>query len=202
MSLDRLQSFGRVRDVDVETHRVTVVVSTDDVGRDGMVIDQAGWLFDAYDRNPVVLWGHDDSQMPVARAIPSMRTLTDHDLTEVHEFDDGDPRAMDLFRKIQRGFVNATSVRWNPLQWEFRKARHDEAEEVLHFTSQELLESSYVSIPADPGALVIRATGGAVDRTLFLPELSPVEEARLETAAQLRRLADAFEGVIKQEVKA
>ena len=123
--MDRLESFGRVRAVDVENHRVTVVVSTDDVGRDGMVIDQAGWLFDAYDQNPTVLWNHEDEKPALAMAIPELRTLTEHALTEVHEFDDGDPVAMDLFRKIQRGFVRATSVRWNPLMWEFRKARHE-----------------------------------------------------------------------------
>ena len=38
---------------------------------------QAGWIFDNYDRNPVVLWGHDDRQLPVARAIPELRQRTD-----------------------------------------------------------------------------------------------------------------------------
>ena len=57
---------------------------------------------------------------------------------------------------IRGGFVSATSVRWDPQEWEWRKAkRHETEDEVLVFTKQELLESSYVTIPADPGALVL-----------------------------------------------
>ena len=192
--LDRLQTYGQIRAIDEDELRVQVVVSTGDVARDGMVIEQRGWVFDEYDRNPVVLWGHDDSEMPVARAIVSERVVTQNELIETHEFDSEDPRSRLLFSKIQRGFVNATSVRWDPVAWEWRK--HD-GDEVLVFTKQHLLESSYVSIPADPGALVVRADGESVDRESFRPEPDPIEEKRRIQMAELERLADALEGVIK-----
>jgi len=193
-ALDRLQSFGHIRAIDEEAKRATVVVSTGDVARDGMIIETAGWRFDAYDRNPVVLWGHDDSQMPVARAKAAERIVTSNELIETHEFDAEDSRAMELFSKIVRGFVNATSVRWNPLRWEFRKIA---GEEVLVFTDQELLESSYVAIPADPGALVVRAGGKEpIDPNQFRPEPSHAEVKRAVQEQELARLADALEGII------
>lgn len=193
--MDRLQTFGRIRQIDEDAKRVTVVVSTGDVARDGMIIEQSGWRFDAYDRNPVVLWGHDDSQMPVARSVVAERVVTTNELIETHEFDAEDTRAMELFRKVVRGFVNATSVRWNPLSWEFRKIA---GEEVLVFTGQELLESSYVAIPADPGALVVRAGASEpIDPDQFRSEPSPAEVKRQIQGQELARLADALEGIIK-----
>ncbi len=189
--LDRLQTFGQVRAIDEASKRVTVVVSTGDVARDEMIIDQAGWLFENYDRNPVVLWGHNDREMPVARAISSERVRTSNELIETHEFDAEDERAMLLFKKIQRGFVNATSVRWNPISWEWRKI---DGQEYLVFTKQELLESSYVSIPADPGALIVRAQDMApLDREQFRPHITPRE-------SPLERLAEALEPFRNKEI--
>ena len=96
---------------------------------------------------------------------------------------------------IRGGFVSATSVRWDPQEWEWRKAkRHETEDEVLVFTKQELLESSYVTIPADPGALVLRADSREpIDRSLFRPEPSPEELARSKSAARLEQFADALE---------
>jgi len=192
--LDRLQTFGQVREVDEALKRVKVIVSTGGVARDGMIIEQDGWRFASYDRNPVVLWGHDDSQLPVARAILSDRILTKTELIETHEFDADDERAMTLFRKIHRGFVNAASVRWNPINWEFRKVG---GEEVLVFTEQELLESSYVSIPSDPGALIVRAGGQSIDPEQFRPQPDAEQLKRQVQDAELLRLAESLEGVIK-----
>ena len=155
----RLQSFGRVRSINEEARRVQVVVSTGDLARDGAVIEQAGWVFDNYDRNPVVLWAHDDSQLPIARAIPAERVLTENELIETHEFATHSA-AEDTFRAVVGGFVSATSVRWLPGKTETRRIGD---RSVLVFTQgHELLESSYVPIPADPGCLVMRADGSAL----------------------------------------
>lgn len=168
--MDRLESFGLVRSIDAESRRVQVVVSTGDVARDEMIIDQRGWVFDHYDRNPVVLWAHDDHALPIARAIPALRVRTDNELIETHEFATH-PRAEEVWALVRDGFVNATSVRWNPISWQWEKR---DGQEYLVFTRQELLESSYVSIPADPGALVMRAGGGALDTARYRPNPAAV----------------------------
>lgn len=153
---EKLQTFGFVRSIDEEARRVQVVVSTGDIARDGAIIDQRGWVFTNYDRNPVVLWGHDDSQLPIARAIPAKRVLTENELIETHEFAQH-AAAEDIWQAVRGGFVNATSVRWLPGNTTIRQVN---GQSVLVFTEgHELLESSYVTIPADPGALVMRADG-------------------------------------------
>lgn len=154
--MERLQTFGRVRSIDEAQRRVQVVVSTGDLARDDAVIDQSGWVFGNYDLNPVVLWAHDDKSPPIAKAIPSQRVVTENELIEVHEFADH-PFADQIWNGVRGGFISATSVRWLPGETQMRKVGN---RSVLVFTKgHELLESSYVPIPADPGCLVVRADG-------------------------------------------
>ncbi len=196
-----LQSFGSVRAVDAETHRVTSVISTGGVARDEAVIEAAGWQFGNYDRNPVVLWQHNAEEPPFARTVEHL--TSDSELVARAEFDPDDEFGMSIFRKIQAGFINATSVRWLPLAFEWREAgKGKDKKQTLHFTSTELLEWSFVTIPADPSALIIRLGSGATldldayrspaEPTGEVPDLTPkVEPAR--TTADYTAVADLLE---------
>ena len=172
---DRLESHGYVHAIDLDNRRVTVVVSTGDIARDGAIIQQDGWNLGNYERNPVVLWGHDDHSLPIARTIST--TTGANELIQVHEFA-SHPRAQEVFDAVNGGFVNATSVRWTPGETEVRTISEGKNKrQVLVYTrGHELLEVSYVPIPADPGALVLRADGSRVDVADYLPRAEPVEE--------------------------
>lgn len=166
MFTDRLESFGYVRSSDEESRRVEVVVSSGDVARDGAVIDQSGWNLRNYERNPVVLWAHDDHSLPIARAVSTR--IDGDDMVQEHEFGKH-ARADEVFQAIRGGFVNATSVRWIPGETEVRTVgKGKDARNVLVFSrGHELLEVSYVPIPADPNALVLRADGSPLDLSAF-----------------------------------
>ncbi len=191
---EALRSYGLIRrdDIDESSHRVTAVISTEGIGRDGAVIHQDGWDFTHYDRNPVVLFGHDDASPPLARMVEHH---TDGDkLIATAEFDAEDEGAMRVFSKIQRKFINATSVRWNPLTWEFRDdeggddrgKRHDQPQQVLHFLTHELLEFSFVPIPADPNALIVRADGKPLETADFgKRDTAPPPEVKRTTRDEL-----------------
>lgn len=168
----RLQTFGLVRAIDEENRRVTVVAATGDIARDGAIIEVDGWDLRSYERNPVVLWAHNDRELPIARTVESR--IEPNALVQVHQFDTH-PRAEEVFQSVKGGFVNATSVRWNPGETEMRKVGN---RTVLVFTrGHELYETSYVPLPADPGAIVVRADGGALNIRDFAPqEAAPVEE--------------------------
>ena len=167
---DKLQTFGLLRDINIETGRVTAVISTGDVARDDAIIDPAGWDFANYDLNPVVLFQHNADAVPFARTVE--HGVAGDNLIATAEFDLEDPVGAAMFRKVSRGYINATSVRWLPKRWEYRKmGSGDQTREVLVFLEQELLEWSLVTIPADPKALIVRADGQPFDRTAFtLPE--------------------------------
>lgn len=167
----RLESYGYLRDVDAEAGRVTAIISTGDIARDGAIIDPKGWDFSNYDRNPVVLWMHDASSPPFARTVE--REAGEKKLTAVAEFDMDDPMGAEMFRKVKAGFVNATSVRWLPRKTEMVKVGKGKDErEVLVFREQELLEWSFVTIPADPKALIKRCDGADMDLSEFMSEIT------------------------------
>lgn len=193
---NRLQSPGIIRALDPEAMTVEAVISTGDVARDDAIIDPAGWDFTNYRRNPVVLFNHNDfAGMPVARTSQGP-TPNGAELIATAEFDREDPEAMRLFGKIQRGFINSTSVRWLPKRWEFveHSGPNGEKRTVLVFREQELLEWSFVNIPADPGAVILRSDGSGIDLTEYTPpttelkpssQLEPDEEEAPEDEEEL-----------------
>lgn len=160
--MERLQTFGYVRAYEEESRRVTVVASTGDIARDGAVIEPGGWDLGPYSRNPVVLWAHNDHELPIARTVESR--IEQNALVQVHEFFDH-PFAENVFRLVRASGVNTTSVRWIPGESEVRvEGVGKAAREVLVFTrGHQLLETSYVPVPADPGAVVLRADGVPID---------------------------------------
>lgn len=130
---------------------LVLTMSTPDEDRDRDVIDQAGWDLANYLANPVVLWAHDYSQLPVAR---SKRTWVENGkaLKIIPQFPTREQYALgatvgELFRG---GFINAGSVGFMPIEYSFNEERGDWA---IDFKRQELLECSLVPVPANPFAL-------------------------------------------------
>ncbi len=131
--------------------KMSFTISTAAVDRDGDTIDPKGWDLGSYTKNPVVLWAHDYSGLPVGKAVNIKST--EHGLQADVEFL---PQGLDQFAdKIhdmcKAGFLNATSVG-------FRGMEYDEAQgrKGYDFKKQELLEFSIVPVPCNPEALAQR----------------------------------------------
>lgn len=196
--MGRMVSFGHVREVDTAARRVRAIISTSDLARDGAIIETSGWRFENYDRNPVVLWDHDRSRPPIARAVPTERVVTEREVIDVHEFAQH-AQAQLVWELVRDGFVNALSVSWRPGKTEVRRLN---GQEVLVFTDgHELLEVSYVTVGADPGALVLRADGATVPQMLEeLARQSACREEGAATARAVRRIREVAEALRALEV--
>ena len=132
-------------------------ISTGSVDRERDTLDAAGWQLDAYRRSPVVLWAHDYSALPVARAL---EISTTPDALIAHaEFVSRDvyPFADIVYQMLKGGFLSATSVGFRPLTYVWNEERRG-----MDFATQELLEFSIVPVPANPEAL-IQARGAGMD---------------------------------------
>ena len=123
-----------------------MVISTDQVDRHGEVVSQDGWQTDNYMRNPVVLWGHDSYAIPVGitdklsiQIENGVKSLVAEGRFAGHEF------AQVLRGLYDEGMLNASSVGFIPFEYEGNT-----------ITKAELLEWSFVSIPANPFALASR----------------------------------------------
>lgn len=135
---------------------VDFTAGSSSANRNGWRIDLAGLDLAAYRRNPVVLWAHDDTALPLGR---TLRVVVEGDRIRARvEFTPAgaltfNDRVVDL---LKGGFLSGMSVGIIPLDWEYQDTKPDG--QVLVFTKSQLVELSVVPIPADAGALADQAT--------------------------------------------
>ena len=150
----RVRSMGMVvvrRDA-VSATRRSVVIAANDRVRTAPEIDLAGLRFENYLRNPVVMWAHDSTGRSPSGGLPIGRTLSidrsgGDGIVAEFEFLEDDPFAQRIRNAWDKGFLQAASISWLPI--ESMPAKGDGARDVR----AELLEWSIVSVPADPDAL-------------------------------------------------
>jgi HK97 family phage prohead protease len=135
-------------------------ISTDDVDREQDRIALAGWDLKNFARNPVVLWGHDASRLPIGRAFNV--SIEDGALKASVEFipldtPEGGQFAESVYRLARGGFIAATSVGFRPIKWDYTRDQARGADDWfpgIDFEEQELVELSVVTVPANPEALI------------------------------------------------
>ena len=149
---------------------IPAVISSGERARDGFVLEQKGLEFERFRANPVVLLNHDDgaglgssNALPIARSRDENRDSVRDITTAVADFDMDDEIAVRVLGKIERGFINSTSIRWLPLEHRIDRTKRDggDTEPVIVFTRSEVLEWSFVPIPSDTNAVILRGDGTA-----------------------------------------
>jgi HK97 family phage prohead protease len=113
-----------------------------------------------------VLWAHDQSQPPVAKALSRSLKVDGKKLIATAQFMPADVSEFSymIFQMYKLGFMNATSVGFRPLEWSF--AEDDKRPYGVNFTKQELLEFSCVPVPANADALMGAKSMGVNTRPL------------------------------------
>jgi HK97 family phage major capsid protein/HK97 family phage prohead protease len=125
------------------------ILSDETVDRYGDIIEAKGWELDNFKSNPIALFGHDNSfpigvwenvrvqgKKLMARLAPAA-TGTSH-------------RVDEIISLVKQRVLKAASVGFKPLAAEPIAGTGG-----LKFTKQELLETSIVSVPANPAALAV-----------------------------------------------
>src|SRR5436309_4602451 len=152
--------------------QVETVISTGSTDREGDTIAVDGWDLAAYRKNPVILWSHNPHEPPIARSIEI--GVVGGVLRSVDEFppEGTYPLADVVHNLVKSGFIGAKSVGFRPVRWAFNDKNG------VDYFEQELLEHSYVSIPANAEALVTAKSKGcdrgALDRWLGRADDEPV----------------------------
>jgi len=150
--------------IDAEQRVVDVVMSTESVDRDGDVIRVRGWILDEFKKNPLILFQHNRSGLPIAKALGVKKDAKAKLLRGRVQFAGMDQMHEDaerIFLLVRDGFLNATSVGFMPVERRPIPGVPDEEGRVgfggIEFLKQILLENSIVTVPANPEALVQRA---------------------------------------------
>jgi HK97 family phage prohead protease len=159
---------------------VTVQFMTEQVARDGMVLDADGIDTGAFEKNPVVLWSHGTDPRrgdePIGKA-SNLRRNGDGMLADVTFAED--EFAQRIRDKVQDGFVNAVSIGW-------RTEEVDTDGDAPTVTRSDMTEFSFVAVPADTDALVQERTAGSDIRQQIArleEEIQQLKERRAQATA-------------------
>lgn len=153
-TVEMVAKSGHLKGVNVETREVVITASDNSVDRYGDVIEAAGWDTQNFERNPVSLVDHDYSVASIVGHISSTWVEGSRFMARVQlDPPEDNPAAADVLKKIKNGSLRAVSVGFRAGERE-KIVDKDSGEWTggFRFKSQELLELSWVAIPANPNA--------------------------------------------------
>jgi HK97 family phage prohead protease len=144
------QFSTQVKTLSGNAHEFTI--STGDLDRHKDRVDQAGINLSSYRKNPVVLWSHSYSSLPIGKCT-SIGLGVGGNLKAVVEYAPSDinPMGQQVRKLVEKGFISATSIGFVPLDETYNDAGGKDYHKI------DLLEFSLVSVPANSGALVSRS---------------------------------------------
>lgn len=169
---------------------IEIIASDETVDRYGDVIQADGWDLTAYRENPVLLVDHNYRVSQIVGTTVEA-TTTDGALRIRARLDpEGGNATADMVRsKLAAGSLRSVSVGFIPKRWE--AIRDDDGNWLgIRFLEQELLEVSFVAVPANPAALVQPAAASVVGQNAGVRNMSG-QQAAPGTPAEIRDLAEA-----------
>lgn len=157
-----------------------VIASTSDKDRMGDIVKVDGWELKNFKKNPVMLWAHDNYLPPIAKA---NKIWVEDGKLMVRGVFANTPLGQEIAGLVKEGFINAVSVGFIPLKRaekgkkgmfegedgeQYDRASDEALREIGEkgffgdeiFEKQELLEVSFVCVPALPQALLTARKSG------------------------------------------
>jgi HK97 family phage prohead protease/HK97 family phage major capsid protein len=144
----------------ISSDELEFVLSDDTVDRYGDIIDPAGWVLNNFKKNPIALFNH-NSNFPIG-TWTKVRVEGKKLLGRLKLAVEGTSERIDeIIRLVQQGVLRAASVGFMPIDFEPLKDNSG-----LLYKEQELLETSLVSIPANPAAVQLARSLGTSDAVM------------------------------------
>ncbi|RKZ99107.1 MAG: hypothetical protein DRQ46_00325 [Gammaproteobacteria bacterium] len=133
-----------------------IIATTSSKDRDGDNVRSDGLIWDAFLKNPVMLWAHDHSIPPIARALNVRVFKNKTELTV--QFHEETELAREVWELYKKKYMRAWSIGFIPLEWEEIRAEKENEygyKEILGYdiTKAEIVEVSAVPVPANAEAL-------------------------------------------------
>lgn len=172
---------------------ITAIASTAVEDRQGEIVEVSGWDLKDFKANPIILWGHDHSQLPIGKATKiwvegagkTAKLMVKIAFQEVTELGRAVKQLVkdDVLKTLSVGFI--------PMDGEDNR-----------FTAQKLLEISVVNVPANPQALMLSykslKDAGFDDDTI---NKAGIPSALVEEVSQMRQDMAIMKGQIDSAVK-
>lgn len=172
---------------------IRFIGSDESVDRDGDTVSIDGWDVSAYLSNPVVLFGHDNRSLPVAKTIAvtvdrrTRQLIFDVQFPTVEELST-DPKTPSehalkvdaIYNMAKKGLLNTVSVG-------FKGIEYDHTPTGRAYRKQELIELSIVPVPSNKNALAILRDAGTLETI--------IKELTMETKAGKRLSKESREAL-------
>lgn len=141
------------------------VLSDDTVDRYGDIIDAKGWVLTNFKKNPIALFGHSNG-FPIG-TWANLRVEGNKLIGTLKLAARGTSARIDeLISLVEQGILRAVSVGFIPIKSE--PINPDRPYGPQKYTKQELVETSLVSVPANPAALALAKQLNISDETMSL----------------------------------
>jgi HK97 family phage major capsid protein/HK97 family phage prohead protease len=141
------------------------VLSDETVDRYGDIIEAAGWVLTNFRKNPIALFGH-SSSFPIG-TWSNIRVEGKRLIAKLNLAQRGTSARIDeLISLVEQGILRAVSVGFRPLDSEPLDENRPYGPQ--RYKKQELLETSLVSVPANPAALQLAKSLNISDETMSL----------------------------------
>lgn len=137
--------IASTKDAAADTGTFDVIVSTEDRDRQNEIVKQEGWDLSFYKLNPVVLWAHDYGALPIG--VCTSIALEGNKLRAQGKFAPTE-EAQKIRALYDGGYLKTTSVGFIPTEYDA-----NDRDVVI---KAQLLEFSFVPVPANPFALSLR----------------------------------------------
>lgn len=167
------------------------IICTEDVNRHGYRVLLSGARLDNFQKNPVMLYDHDDwRNKPIGRW-ENLR-VQDGKLVGTAVFAEGDEHAQQVRNLCEQGALSATSIGMMPITFSSDPVYLSPGQHRETVTEWELLEVSIVPVPANPHTVKLRLSANNTEGVLPA-EISKTQPAMniSEIAASLGLQADA-----------
>lgn len=159
-----------------------LILSTNEVNRYGFRLLSSGARLEAYQKNPVLLFGHQWSQLPIGR-LEDIKIQEDQ-ITALPVFDESDDFGLACKRKWENNFLFAASVYFDPVTTSSDPELILPGQTSETVTEWNLLEVSMVTIPANSGAAAGQTLSYRTDKTIS-PITIPMEFKKIAQALGL-----------------
>jgi len=151
----------------------TFILSDESINDRGYRVLTSGIDTSRFSKNPIMLWMHRrDSDFNFSSVLPIGRwdniRLEDGKLLADPVFDENDPLAQHIKRKVENGFLNAASIGIDIRKFTEEKEFLVEGQTRPTVTQCELYEASIVAIPANANAVQLMSAGPIDDKLPLL----------------------------------
>ena len=155
-----------------EKGEMVFTASTSSVDRESDIINPDGWVLDTFKDGGPLLWGHDQSKLPIGRVL--WVKVDDGRLVGKAKFNGQTQLSTDVEKLVRSGDLKGLSVGFRPMDMKMNN------EGGRTFTKQELLEISVVNVPANPDAIIHNIKSLEIKSAPVLQALIPEQKETVD----------------------